>query len=110
MKPSVDCGNSEVVMPKADPEAIRRLGSNIQDKVTPTLEEANQILPNLRNIDQTMYTTVAPALAAVYTTAVSYMNEMVQGAAECFTTMNENLEGCATSWEEADDAACKDFD
>lgn len=97
-------------MPKVDPEMIRQLGCNIDDKVTPTLEEANQILPNLRDIDQTMYTTVAPALAAVYTTAVSYMNEMVQGAAECFTTMNENLEGCATSWEDADDAACTDFD
>jgi hypothetical protein len=96
-------------MPQLDPEAVRQLGSDIQEKVTPTLEEANEILPKLRELDQTMYTTVAPALAAVYTTAVSYMNEMVQGAAECFTSMNENIDGCAVSWEDADSAAVQDF-
>ena len=96
-------------MPKVDPETIRQLGTNIQTNVNPTLEEANELLPNLRGIDQALYTSVAPSLAMVYTTAVSYMNEMVQGAAECFQTMNENLEGCATSWEDADSAGAGDF-
>lgn len=96
-------------MTKADPAQIRTLGQNIQTKVTPTLEEANEILPNLRGIDQALYTSVTPALAAVYTTAVSYMNEMVTGAAECFQAMNTNLDGCATAWEDADQAAANQF-
>jgi hypothetical protein len=37
------------------------------------------------------------------------MNEMVQGAAECFQTMNDNLDGCATAWEDADSAGAGDF-
>ncbi|MFG3340903.1 hypothetical protein [Glycomyces sp. NPDC048151] len=96
-------------MTHADPEAIRALGTAIDRDVTPVLEEANAILPNLRGIDQALYTSVAPALAATYTTACSYMNEMVQGAAETFTAMNDNLDGCATSWEDADAAAAADF-
>ncbi|WP_335992240.1 hypothetical protein [Glycomyces sp. MUSA5-2] len=96
-------------MTKVDPEAIRGLGTEIQQEVTPILEEANEILPSLRGIDQALYTSVTPALAAVYTTAVSYMNEMVAGAAECFQAMNANLDGCATSWEDADQAAADNF-
>jgi uncharacterized protein YukE len=96
-------------MPKVDPEAIRQLGTNIKTNVTPTLEEANELLPNLRGIDQALYTSVDVSLAAVYTTAVSYMNEMVQGAAECFQAMNDNLDGCATAWEDADTAGAADF-
>jgi hypothetical protein len=82
---------------KTDPTQIRALGEGVQTKVTSTLGEANEILPNLRGIDQALYTSVTPALAAVCTTAVSYMNETVQDAAESFRTMNENLDGCATS-------------
>jgi uncharacterized protein YukE len=96
-------------MPKIDPETIRQLGTDIKSNVTPTLEEASAILPNLRSIDQALYTSVDVSLAAAYTTAVTYMNEMVQGAAECFTTMNDKLEGCATSWEDADTAGAGDF-
>ena len=96
-------------MPKIDAECVRRLGTDIDSDVTPILEEANEILPLLREIDQTLYTTVDPTLASVYTTAVSYMNEMVQGAADCFTTMQDDLDGCAASWEDSDDAACQDL-
>ncbi|WP_112133498.1 hypothetical protein [Glycomyces dulcitolivorans] len=96
-------------MTQIDPASVRQLGTDIQTNVTPTLEEAGEILPNLRSIDQTLYTSVAPALALAYTTAVSYMNEMVEGAAECFTTMNENLASCATSWEDSDQACAKTF-
>ncbi|GAA2285828.1 hypothetical protein GCM10009853_046050 [Glycomyces scopariae] len=96
-------------MTQIDPASVRQLGADIQANVTPTLEEANEILPNLRSIDQTLYTSVAPSLALAYTTAVSYMNEMVTGAAECFQTMNENLDGCATSWEDADQTCATSF-
>ncbi|MEU6858026.1 hypothetical protein AB0B28_03995 [Glycomyces sp. NPDC046736] len=96
-------------MPNINTGNIKDLGTGIENDIVPILEEANELLPTLRSLDQTLYTTVHYSLAIAYTGATSYMYEMVRGAAECFQGMNTDLAETAKSWEEADDATASDF-
>ena len=97
-------------MPHIDCEAVKRLGVDIENEVTPILEEADAILPNLGGIEQALYTSVHIGLAGTYSTAIGYMRQMVQGAAEAFKTMNVKLDGCAAGWSGTEDALCRTFD
>lgn len=97
-------------MPHIDCARVKALGQQIQDDVTPLLEEANKQIPAVSGIEQTLYTSVDISLATVYTVAVSYMDQMIQGASECFKTMNDKLKGCADSWDQTDQTICQAFD
>lgn len=97
-------------MPHIDCKRIRELGDSIENDVTPLLEEANKMIPNISGIEQTLYTSVDISLATVYTVAVSYMDQMIQGASECFKTMNGKLKACADCWEQTDQTICQAFD
>lgn len=97
-------------MPHIDCAAVRRLGADIESDVTPVLEEADRILPNLGGIEQALYTSVHIGLAGTYSTAVSYMRQTIQGAAEAFTTMNTRLDECAAGWDGTEQTLCRTFD
>lgn len=96
-------------MPNIEHERIEGLGNEIESEIVPILEEANELLPTLRSLDQTLYTTVHYSLAIAYTLGTSYMYEMVRGAAECFQGLNQDLTATAKSWAEADEATASDF-
>lgn len=91
-------------MPHIDCKAVRAVGTNIERDVIEILEDVNTILPELSVITQALYTSVDISLAMVYTTAVSYMSEMVEGAAGCFRDMKVKLDACATAWDQQDQA------
>ncbi|MCC3765179.1 hypothetical protein K3N28_19150 [Glycomyces sp. TRM65418] len=96
-------------MPEIDGARIDRLGTEIEREVGDILAEANEIIPVFRTLDQTLYTSVDVSLAVAYTLATSYMSSMVQGAAECFTGLNEDLTASVQAWSDADDAAAADL-
>ncbi|WP_030162224.1 hypothetical protein [Glycomyces sp. NRRL B-16210] len=96
-------------MPNIETARIDQLGDEIETEIVPLLEEANELLPTLRSLDQTLYTTVHYSLALAYTGATSYMFEMIRGAAECFQGLNQDLTATAESWADADDATANDF-
>ncbi|GAB3649328.1 hypothetical protein [Glycomyces tarimensis] len=96
-------------MVSVETQRIRDLGDAVRGPVLATLEEANEILPKLREIDQDLYTSVHPTLAIAYTAGTSYMYSMVQGAAECFAGMSEALTAAADGWDGADEETAKSF-
>ena len=92
-----------------DPEFVSGLGADIENEVVPILEEATAILPELRDVDRSLYTSVTLPMAAAYTTAVSTVMESMAGAAECFREMHGALEGCAEEYKAVDSAVAKAF-
>lgn len=97
-------------MVSVESRRIRDLSGAVSGPVLSILEEADEILPKLREIDQDLYTTVHPTLAIAYTAGTSYMFSMVQGAGECFTSMSEALTAAADLWEQADEETAKSFE
>ena len=97
-------------MPKIEIEAVQRLGEGIVANVTPPLNEAGEEhVPQFRDLDQTLYTSVDPYLALNYTMATSYMIEMVRGATESFQSLSDALNATVDSWTECDAIVAKDF-
>ncbi|GAB3220008.1 hypothetical protein GCM10027447_03840 [Glycomyces halotolerans] len=92
-----------------DTEFVSRLGADIENEVVPILEEATAILPELRAVDRSLYTSVTLPMAAAYTAAVSTVTESMAGAAECFREMHGALEDCAADYEACDDAVATAF-
>lgn len=93
-----------------DTKKIRGLSDAVQGEVLDSLQEANTILPSLREIDQDLYTSVTPALAINYTLGTGYMHAMVKGASECFTEMSEALAESAQYWEDIEEENRKMFE
>ncbi|GAB3992397.1 hypothetical protein GCM10029992_01240 [Glycomyces albus] len=89
-------------MPSIEGDKVRALSKGVHDEVLPILQEASLTLPKLREIDQSLYTSVAPSLAIAYTMGTGYMNAMVQGASECFTELSEALVATVEEWEQTD--------
>lgn len=96
-------------LPEITPAKLNELAEGIVNDVAPKLEEASAIPPELRELDQMLMVSVDPFLAASHALAVGYMIEMIQGAAECFNSLNTALTETATSWEDADAAAEQSF-
>ncbi|MEU6248402.1 hypothetical protein [Glycomyces sp. NPDC047010] len=96
-------------MPKIDPDTLDGLGDRIKENVGSVLNDANQHLPELRKLDQPLYSAVDPSLAVTYTLGTGYMNAMLQGALECFQALNDDLAATAQSWRDADGAAEQSF-
>lgn len=92
-----------------DTEFVRRLGADIEAQVLPVLEEASELLPELRELDRNLHTTVTLPMAAAYTEAVSTVAESMIGAAECFREMHGALKDCAQDYEDTDAACAKAF-
>jgi hypothetical protein len=92
-----------------DVEFVRGLGPAINDKVLPILESTNEVLPELSDLDRSLYTTVTLPMAAAYSMATSTVTESMAGAAQCFREMNDALEACAAAAEETDEAVGKTF-
>ncbi|MCH7229374.1 hypothetical protein L0U85_00630 [Glycomyces sp. L485] len=88
---------------------MRQLGVDIENQVVPILEEAAEILPDLRDADRGLYTAVTLPMAAAYTAAVSTVAESMAGAAECFRDMHGALEDCASDYEACDAAVAQAF-
>lgn len=96
-------------MPSVDAERLKQLGKDIQEQVAPILESANELIPNVRELDQTLMVSVDPSLAVAHALAGGYMIEMIQGAGECFADMSAALEQSAKGWEDADGTTASEF-
>ncbi|MEU6857713.1 hypothetical protein AB0B28_02365 [Glycomyces sp. NPDC046736] len=92
-----------------DTEFVKQLGPDIENEIAPILEEASDILPELRALDRGLYTVVTLPMAAAYTTAVTTVTESMQGASECFKEMNDAISGCAADYEELDRVVAQAF-
>ena len=90
-------------------EKVRAISDAVQGDILTLLQEANVMLPDLREIDQDLYTTVQLKLAAAYTGGVSYMHSSVQGAADCFQEMSDAVSASADKWEETEEQNTNDF-
>lgn len=97
-------------LPEVDSSKIRELSDAVQGPVLEPLQEANERLPNLRAIDQDLYTSVTPALAVNYTLGTSYMLSMVQGAADTFSGLSEALAASAQDWDDTEQVNAKQFE
>ncbi|THV42999.1 hypothetical protein [Glycomyces buryatensis] len=85
-----------------DTEFVEQLGPDIEREVAPILEEASDMLPELRSLDRGLYTAVTLPMAASYTMAVTTVTESMAGAAECFKEMNDAIAGCAADYRDID--------
>lgn len=91
-------------------DAISELGLALEEAIKEPIGAAEKDhLPELRSIDQTLYTTVDPSMAVAYTLACGYMHESIVGAAQCFTDLRSDLDATATAWKEADDVSAANF-
>ena len=96
-------------MPSVETARIKALSDGITDEVVPILEEANPILPKVRELDPMLMVSVDPFLAAAHALASGYMIEMVQGAAECLVGLSTDLTASADLWDKSDEDTAADF-
>ncbi|WP_112137031.1 hypothetical protein [Glycomyces dulcitolivorans] len=96
-------------MPEIDPQVLRDLSDGIVADVAPKMEEAMPIIPEIRELDQMLMVSVDISLASAHILASGYMIEMIQGAAECFNSLNTALAETAQSWEDSDGAVADSF-
>lgn len=96
-------------MPNIEIDRVNELGKAMDTKILPILESTDENLQAVGEIQQTLYTSVNTSLAIAYTAAMSYMTEMAQGSAECFTGLATDLAEVSRSWSEADAGAEKDL-
>lgn len=97
-------------MPSMEPEAVKALGAEIVSEIVPIMDDANTILPKVRELDAMLMVSVDPSLAAAHALASGYMIEMVNGAIECLNDLATNMEGAAKDMEDTDEGIASQFE
>ncbi|THV41877.1 hypothetical protein [Glycomyces buryatensis] len=94
-----------------DLDFVQGIADNIDSKVVPILEEANDesVLPALNGLDRALYTAVTLPLALSYSLATATVTESMAGAAEGFREMCEALDACIADMEEIDGVVASAF-
>lgn len=92
-----------------DAAFVRQLAANIDANVVPILESADEVLPELGEVDRGLDAPVALPMAAAYPEASAAATEAMAAAAECLRQMREALDGCAQDMTDTDDACAKAF-
>jgi hypothetical protein len=87
---------------KADPPAIRALGAAIQKAVGADLSQALQLVPTLKQIEYTNFTSTTIPLAIAYVAAVEFVEEQLKTEVEHAGEIARRLNQVADNWEQAE--------
>jgi hypothetical protein len=86
----------------AHPDEIRALGVALQQVVTADVGRAQDMVPDLKAIEYSNFTSTTLGLAIAYTVAVEFVEEQLHTLQTRADQIQQNLDTTAANWESSD--------